>query len=478
MQPLCVDLDGTLIRSDLLWESFLCLAREKPFRALLTIFRLSAGRAALKRALATSVQLDPATLPYREEVLKYVKEARAQGRKTLLVTASDAVFAEKVAAHCGCFDEVLASDGKENLKGRLKAQKLIARFGEKSFEYVADASPDLHVWKHAASASVVTDSDAFVRQVGAVTHVEKVIPRAAVTQGSRSLLKRSVFLRAARVHQWVKNLLLFVPVVMAHELLDRQALTLAVLAFFAFSLCASGVYVVNDLFDLESDRQHIRKRHRPIASGELSIPKAAFFALLLFLGGFAFAAPLPLKFCAALAFYVCVTMAYSLVLKTLVMVDIITLACLYTLRIHAGGYASSVLVSPWLLIFSIFWFTSLACVKRFSEIASAKEKASDAIARRGYVPGDLDQVAQFGSASGYISVLVMALYVSSRDVTTLYAYPQFLWLICPLLLYWISRVWLLAHRGKLHDDPIVFAITDKVSYLVGAMALVIMWVAS
>lgn len=281
-------------------------------------------------------------------------------------------------------------------------------------------------------------------------------------------------IRLLRIHQWVKNLLVLLPAILAHRLADFELLRQAGLAFLSFSLIASSVYVLNDILDREADLKHHSKRNRPLASGAVSLRSAFLMTLLLLVAGIAVALLLPTTFLGLLGVYYVTTTMYSLVLKKIIIADIVILASLYALRILAGGEATGIYVSQWMLVFSMFFFLSLACVKRYSELLAVNELGSESSARRGYQASDLEQISQFGSASGYISVLVLAQYVSSREVSALYGHPQVIWLACPLFLYWIGRVWLLAHRGKVHEDPIIFALTDRVSYLVGALALLVM----
>jgi 4-hydroxybenzoate polyprenyltransferase len=277
-----------------------------------------------------------------------------------------------------------------------------------------------------------------------------------------------------RIHQWLKNILVFLPVGLAHRWFDIQAIWNSALAAVAFSLCASGVYVLNDLLDLESDRQHPRKRKRPCASGELPLSSAILVVPLLFVSAFVVAALVHTQFMALLGLYLVLTTLYSLRFKALALVDIILLAMLYTIRIVGGGVASNIEVSQWLMGLSMFLFLSLACVKRFSELLVLQQRNEKKTWGRGYWVGDLEQIAAFGAASGYISVLVLALYVSSHEIARLYSHPALVWLACPLLLYWISRIWLLARRGIVHDDPLVFALRDKVTYIVAALGVIIL----
>jgi 4-hydroxybenzoate polyprenyltransferase len=281
----------------------------------------------------------------------------------------------------------------------------------------------------------------------------------------------SIFLRSIRIHQWVKNLLLFVPILTAHRYLDIEILQSVLVAFFSFGLCASSVYLINDMVDRESDREHHRKRTRPIASGEMSLTFAKLTAAIFLLFSILLAQTISLHFFFVLLAYFFLTTAYSFFLKQLALVDIITLALLYTIRVIAGGVATGLAVSEWLIGFSLFFFVSLACIKRFSELWTLRLTEKKSAQGRGYVVGDLDLISQFGLSTGCVAVLVFALYITSNDVTLLYRSPRLLWMICPLLLFWVSRLWLLAHRGLVHDDPIVFAIRDLTSYMVGFLAV-------
>ncbi|MBX7143043.1 MAG: UbiA family prenyltransferase [Oligoflexia bacterium] len=466
-RPLCVDLDGTLIHTDMLFESLFGVLKTSPLKLLTLPFVLLRGRARLKRELASSYQFDPSLLPYREDLLTFIRNERAQGRPIYLSTASDQLIAAKIAEHVGVFDGVLASDGSRNNKAASKAEALAQQFGERGFDYAGDSRADLSVWRRAEGAVLVGDAN---RHSSAQVEEQRIVGR--FPNPPRRVAK--TVLKAIRVHQWVKNLLLFLPLILAHRAADALPLSHVLVGFFSFCFCSSSVYVLNDLLDLESDRHHHSKRNRPFASGVLSIGFGLVAVPSLLLSSLALALLIPPQFLAVLAGYFAVTLAYSLRLKQIVLVDILTLAALYTVRIIAGGAAAGVAVSEWLLAFSMFFFMSLACVKRYSELLILRQHNKQEAKGRGYVASDLEQIGQFGSAAGYLSVLVLALYVNSHDVSALYSRPQVLWLVCPLLLYWISRIWLIAHRGKLHEDPIVFAIHDKVSYVVGLLAVFIM----
>lgn len=467
MAPLCVDLDGTLVQTDLFAEALCLFLKQRPLAVPLVLMWLLRGRAYLKAQVAAAVELDPTTLPYHTEFLEYLKEERRRGRTLVLATAADQRHATAVEDHLHLFSEVIASDGRTNLKGARKAAVLRERFGEGNFAYAGDAPSDRAVWRVAGERIVVNASPELVSEIDR-QGVERIFA------GPQP--RPFVFMRAIRLHQWVKNLLIFVPALMAHKALTVPVAVGLGSAFLAFSLCASAVYLMNDLVDLPADRRHRYKRLRPLARGEMSVVAALTAVPVLLLAAIGLALLLPPEFATFLALYFVTTAAYSLRLKQIVLVDILVLAALYTVRIMAGGAAVEVPVSKWLLGFSMFLFFSLACVKRFSELRLARRNDESAARGRGYVAGDLEQVAVFGTVSGYLSVLVLALYVSSVDVTQLYGSPGRLWLICPLVLYWISRVWLLAQRGELHDDPIVFALRDRASYVVGALcALIMVW---
>ncbi len=465
--PLCVDLDGTLIHSALLVESALALLSRSPWSIFPMLGWLLRGKAHLKREIASRVTLDPALLPYNANVLEWVREQQPL-RPVVLCTASDAELAEAVAAHVGGFDAVLASDGQRNLSGSNKAQTLVELYGERGFDYIGNAKVDLKVWKHAHAAITVESGKSLSEAAAQVTTVEKrfKLPSPGIKH----------WLKALRVHQWVKNALVFLPLLAAHRLFEVEAVVSTLLAFVCFSLCASSVYITNDLLDLASDRQHHRKKNRPFAAGHLPLIAGPIVAAGLLLISFALATILREVFVAVLAGYYVLTSAYSLRFKRIVMLDVVVLATLYTSRIVAGTAAIQTKPSFWLLAFSMFIFLSLAMVKRYIELLSAQKAGKINASGRGYDVGDIPLIQSLGAASGYLSVLVLALYIDSPDSRVLYHHPHYLWLLCPLLLYWISRTWAIAHRGVMHDDPVVFAVTDRLSRgLLVIAALVILF---
>jgi len=462
----CADVDGTVLSTDLLYESLLFALKRDVWLVFLLPFWLLRGRAFLKQRLSErSDGLAIDLLPLNPSVVSYLKDAAESGRRVFLASASDARLVERLADQFDFITGVIGSDGATNFKGAAKAEAIRSVLGDEPWEYIGDSSADFAVWKEAASVVCVASSPSFSREV------QKAFPNATVLPKEACTL--AVTLRAFRVHQWTKNLLIFAPLLLAHQLFNIRAWISAIGAALAFSLCASGVYLMNDLLDLEADRRHPRKRKRPCASGHFPIVLALALAPVIFVVSFLLAGSIKLEFLGILGIYLTLSTAYSYRLKALALVDIIMLAILYTVRIVAGGIATGILVSQWLLGLSMFVFFSLACVKRFSELLVVQKRQEHQSWGRGYSVGDIEQVASFGTASGYIAVLVLALYVSSHEVAELYASPSVIWMACPLLLYWISRIWLLARRGLVHDDPLVFALQDKVTYAVAMLGAII-----
>ena len=465
---LFVDLDGTLTVSDVSFEAFIAILKKNPLYLFSVIFWLFKGKAYCKKQIALRVQVDASLLPYNQEVVEYLKEQHASGRRLVLASASDEIFVEAVAKHFGFFENTLASDGKNSLSGKVKLKFMKEYSAGKPIAYAGNSSVDIPIWKECEECIVVTNSLSFARRM------QKQFKN--VRQIVRKELSAAI-VSALRPHQWAKNLLIFIPPVMAHKLMEPELGVAAWIAFLSFCACASAVYVINDLCDIESDRLHFRKSKRAIASGRFPV-KAAFVVIPILLAISFFAAlQLPQKFMYCLIIYAASTMLYSFRLKQIPVVDIIVLAMLYTLRILAGGMATQVVVSQWLLSFSLFIFLSLACVKRFSELRLLRNKAADKIHGRGYQVSDAEAIATFGASSGYISILVLVFYVNSKEVVSLYFRHDLLWFLCPLILYWITRLWLLAHRQQVHDDPLVFALTDKVSYLVGIVVIALLLLA-
>ena len=465
---LVVDLDDTLLSTDLLYETVFDVASSNPMDAVRASGALAHGKAALKAAFASHTQLDVANLPYREEILAEIETARAKGERVALVSAADERLVHAVADHLGVFDECFGSSEGRNLGGEAKAQFLVDRYGDHAFDYIGDRLTDLPIW--ARSRRIMT--------VGAGPRVREAA--SALGPDSRHISPRDTnsrvtwhHLRAMRPHQWLKNLLVFLPAIMAHSA-DVQIWLAAALAFVCFSLTASGVYVLNDLLDLSADRAHPRKRHRPFASGAVPLKHGLVMAPILM--GTAMVLSflmMPVWFTGVLLIYLITTFAYSMALKREMMIDICTLAGLYTLRIIAGGAATGIALTPWLLAFSFFLFLALAALKRQAELVDGLKTGRTKVAGRAYSPDDMQIIAIMALASGYISVLVLALYITNPSVESLYQSPQVLWAVCPVLFYWISRAAMLTHRGEMNDDPVIFAVTDRVSLICGGLIFAI-----
>jgi 4-hydroxybenzoate polyprenyltransferase/phosphoserine phosphatase len=477
--PLCVDLDGTLVKSDTLVDSALALARQKPAELVNLPGWLMQGKAALKKHLTAAVTLDVAHLPYNRELMQFLEQEHATGRPIYLATAADTVLAERVAEHLDLFTGVLASDGALNLAGKNKLAAFQSRFGD-NFCYIGNASPDVPLLTHCLAPMVANPTGGLRSGLrrAKVTPVRTFIDKASTLKA---------WLKAIRLHQWAKNILIFLPLLLAHKL-NFGLIGGSVVAFLSFGLCASGTYIVNDLLDIEADRKHIKKRRRPFASGDLPATRGVFVVFLFLALAFALAYMLPqiitaidpsqtlqnpLRFLIWLAIYGVTTSAYSFSLKRMVLVDVIVLSGLYTIRIIAGAAATGIPISPWLAAFSIFFFLSLAFVKRFAELESLRLRGAAPANGRGYLVTDIEQLRSFGSASGYVSVFVLTQYISGLNNQPLYTHTTRLWLLLPVLLLWISRLWLLASRGELDEDPVVYAITDKRSLFLGVLVVII-----
>lgn len=481
--PICVDLDGTLVKSDTLLDTVLVLARQRPVTLLSFPKWTAEGKAAFKKTVSSLAQIDVTALPYNQPLLEYLRQQHAEGRELYLATGADTLLAERVASHLGIFRGVLASDGSTNLTGHNKLAALRQRFPQ-GFCYIGNARPDVPLLT-CCMQPMVANPDPGLRAgmrsagISPVRSFQDASPRG------------KAWLRAVRLHQWAKNVLIFLPMLLAH-VRSTGVFAAAVLAFLSFGLAASATYIVNDLLDLEADRHHIRKRRRPFAAGDLSpiagLITAGVFACVSIL--LAIAIPRVLQqlspamqpgtgsgFLGWLVLYAVATTAYSLRLKRAVLVDVIVLSGLYTVRILAGSAATGVPVSQWLAAFSIFFFLSLAFVKRFSELESMRRRdggsEASAIRGRGYRISDLEQLRSFGTASGYASVVVFSLYIGNEVAKGLYAHFMRLWLLVPVLLLWLSQLWLLASRDELHEDPVIYAITDRRSLLMGLVVVAI-----
>lgn len=479
--PLCVDLDGTLVKSDTLVDSVLALVRQHPAALLQVPGWIAQGKAKFKEHVTSAVTLDVEHLPYNRPLLEWLRAEHGQGRAVYLATAADRRLADRVAEHLGFFAGVLASDGQTNLAGSNKLAAFRTQFGE-SFCYVGNARPDTEVLQ-ACESPMVANPHASLR--GGLRRAG-VIP--AQTFDDRTPWLKS-WLKAIRLHQWAKNTLIFVPLLLAHAW-DVATVAAAALAFLSFGLCASATYIINDLLDIEADRRHPRKRRRPFAAGDLSAFAGVAAIVLMMAASLALALSLPRIFGALpgnhaavspygflgwLGLYTATTLTYSFYLKRVLLLDVFVLSGLYTVRILAGSAATGVPVSAWLAGFSVFFFLSLAFVKRFSELEALRERGAAVTNGRGYWIGDIEQLRALGTGAAYAAVVVMTLYINNPDITHLYPHPARLWLVVPVLLLWLSQVWMLASRGEMHDDPVVWAITSKRSLFMGVLMAVIVW---
>jgi 4-hydroxybenzoate polyprenyltransferase len=452
--PLCVDLDGTLTRTDLLAESLVVLLKRNPAYVFLLFVWLLRGKSHLKEQVSQRVTIDVGLLPYNDRLLHYLRAERRRGRALYLYTAANDKFATQIAAHFGFFSGVMASDAALNLRGNHKADALVSRFGDHGFDYCGNDRSDLPVWQHAHAAIVVGN-----RRIAAAAR--RVNQEIVLFSEARPPV--GVVLKAMRVYQWCKNILVFVPLLAAHQFSDRQAIVSALIAFVAFGLCASSVYLINDMLDLDADRRHVRKRARPFASGLLPIwfGVALTFALIALTA--VLATLLPAHFGLVLCGYFGLTLAYSFALKRFMLIDVFSLAALYTARIVAGAAAGGIPLSYWLILFSGLIFLSLAMLKRYAELTQSSKEGTPAAAGRGYLTQDLAILRTFGCASGYTAVLVLALYMRSAEVSVMYRHQAGLWVLFWLTLFWISHMWMIAFRGQMDDDPILFAVKNKLS---------------
>ncbi len=467
-RPLCVDLDGTVLATDLLSESSMLLVARQPWRVFSVALWLMQGRAYMKRQIAERVTVNPATLPYREDVVRHLKEELAAGREIWLVTAADEKLAEPVARYLGIFSGLLASDGRVNVRGPQKLETIRQQFGNQSFDYIGDSAADLPVCAAATEVALVRPSTGLLSRARKTSRIER-------TFGERPSCLAGIW-KSLRAHQWAKNALVLVPLLLAHKFNDLQRLRWGLVAFLSFCLVASAVYVMNDMLDLEADRQHPRKRNRPFAAGTLPLWIGVLLAPTLLIAGSALTVLLPSRdFAICLGVYLGLSLAYCFRVKRFVVLDVMLLAALYTLRVLAGGLAVDVLLTPWLLAFSMFLFLSLAFMKRYAELHTAPAGEAGMTHGRDYREADEELLRSMGAASGYLSVLVLALYLNSTEVVSLYHRPYYLWAVCALMLYWVTRMWFVAHRGQMKEDPLSFTLKDPGSYAVGvAIALAIL----
>ena len=463
--PLCVDLDGTFLSTDSLHEALLHILRHKPLQILSLLPALLRGKAAFKQAVTRMAGLDPALLPVNEPLAAYIRAQRAAGREIALVSAADKHFVAEVAARHDMFDHAEGSDGSTNLAGAAKLKAIQARYGS-DFVYAGDANVDLPIWKSARAAIVVGNDSRLARKVASLTPIEVQFP----SLGSYA----KSWLQELRIHQWAKNSLLFVPFVLAGPLATAQDFLEALLGFLIFGLFASSGYVVNDLLDLESDRRHRTKKDRPFAAGRLPISHGVVCVAGFLLLACALCLLLPPAFFLAAIGYFAGTLFYSFVLKRIAVVDVIALGGLFTVRIVAGALLLADPISLWLLSFSMFIFSSLAIVKRYTELHEAQKAGVTELHGRGYIVAELPMLLATGVASSVAATVIFLIYlIDERFPSGLYTHPNWLWLIFPLLLIWTMRVWRLTVLGRMNEDPVLFAIKDRFSLVLGVLVLLL-----
>jgi 4-hydroxybenzoate polyprenyltransferase/phosphoserine phosphatase len=463
LPPLCIDLDGTLLKTDTLWETTIAHLKAHPWKSILLPFWLQRGRAHLKQRLASGVNLDCASLPYNTELLDYLRDAHSAGRELVLVSGCDSAVGAQVAQHLGFFSEVITSDGRTNVKGHTKARILNDRFGERGFDYVGNEHADFPVWEAARERLVANAPRAVSRRLAELSD--------SVVEFAPQRSRLPALVRALRCHQWSKNILVFLPLIAGHAYLDPRAVGSTVAMFVAWCFVASGIYVSNDLLDLEADRRHPTKRSRPLASGDLPLPVGLLLAPCLLLAGLSVAALISPACAAALVIYAVAATAYSFHLKKRSLVDVFTLASLFTIRVVGGGLASGCKVTDWLLAFAGFLFLGLAFLKRCSELSRIKALGRTHLGFRGYGVIDLPVLQMFGVASAFLAILVLALYISSPVAQTHYFSPSALWAVAPCMLLWLCRLWLATARGQMDDDPILYSLKDRVSWVIGFLIL-------
>ncbi|ODN65409.1 UbiA family prenyltransferase [Methylophaga muralis] len=446
MLPIFVDLDGTLIYTDLLLEVCLTFLKQNPLNIFLLIGWLAKGKANLKHKLAERVDINAATLPYNQDFLGFLKEQREQGRKLYLATASHQKYADAIAEHLGIFDGVLATSATFNMKGENKLKHCLEV--SPKFAYAGNETFDFCLFDKAEESFLVNPTAAALR-------LSKKRPVTRIFHNENNTFK--TLLKAMRVHQWLKNMLIFVPVFVSSLYLDLAVWGDAIIGFFLFSLLASATYLLNDLLDIEADRVHPRKCLRPIPSGLLSIKQAVLLAMGLFvatlIGSLLFTNT---AFQLSIMAYLALTLLYTFVLKTYVIADVISLASLFTIRIIAGAMIIDVVLSFWLLAFSMFTFFSLALVKRCAELKLLSKVNKDKASGRDYQVEDYYLMQSFGVTSAFISLLLVAFYVQVSMTNEEYSSPLLLWASLPAFAYWFLRMWLKTNRGEMHDDPIVF----------------------
>lgn len=464
---LIVDLDGTLIKSDLLFEGFLILIRKNLLYIFPCFLWLLKGKPVLKSRIFKKIHLPVELIPFNKTVLAFLQEEFLRGRRLILATASPLEIAIKISEIYPIFEKVYGTYGNINLKGKSKLNLILKEFGAGNYDYIGDSHADLQIFASANASFLVNPTN------GLSERAKNIKGLSILDANNKSKLR--IYIKAIRTHQWVKNLLVFIPIITSHTYYSTNVIITTVIGFFAFSFVSSSGYIINDLFDLNSDRMHPEKKSRPFASGQISIVEGILLSGLLFLAGIYLTTFINSSFLLMLVFYFIITLSYSLFFKSKALFDVFILAILYSLRIVAGGLITSIPLSSWLILFSAFMFLSLAFVKRYSELIRVTDNAGLKSRGREYFKEDILLLQIMGVASGFISVVIFSLYIDSPEVMVLYRQPKVLWGISLLLLFWISRIWTITTRGQMNEDPIIFALKDRFSHWVGLLAGLIIY---
>lgn len=470
--PLCVDLDGTLVRTNTLAETIVGVVRLKPSILWRIPFWALQGQARLWTELTHIFRPDASILPYSKPVADLIRKEAANGRTVVLATGAHESVARDVATQFGLFSAVLATRGGEHLTGKAKAEALVSRFGTRGFDYVGDSHTDMAVFRHCRMAYVASTSRSLPSRLK-----RESIPNVRISTHLESP-GRSGLLAALRPRQWAKNLLVFLPVLLSHRFAEVGLLLNSALAFALMCMISSAAYIFNDIGDVEADRRHPDKRHRPFARGATSIRLAMPVAVVLAVSSIAAGWFVNPGVSLLLALYLAATTLYSVWLKKLLIVDMILLAAFYILRVFLGSAATGIRISAWTDLFCLFIFSGLAAVKRYAEVRNSAARSAGFIERRAYLPGDALPLMSIGTSCFVGAVIAFGLYLGSSEVRTLYRKPDLLWLACPILLGWACRLWILSHRGELHgEDPFAFSLGDRWSQVAALLAAAVFMLA-
>jgi 4-hydroxybenzoate polyprenyltransferase len=453
LSTLYVDLDGTFIKSDMLLESCLAAIKEKPYLIFMLLVWLTKGRSYLKAKLAEHSSFNVTTIPLNRQTSAFITDQKGKGRRIILATASNEDIAQKFVDAYPIFDGFLASTPIHNLKGACKLEEILKVSAD--FSYMGNSSEDFVLFEKAQESYLVNPTKAAVKLNNGDFVIKKVLDY------DPSLPKFKVWFKQLRIHQWIKNVLIFVPILISNQFTDLALLTSTIIGFICFGMLASSTYILNDLVDLESDREHPRKCKRPLACCELSILDGTYVASILFVVAMLGALAISIDFFLVLLMYLVLTVSYSLKLKRYFAMDVIALASLYTIRIFAGAAILGVTVSFWLLSFSMFIFLSLALVKRCAELVALQSTEKENVSGRDYNVGDLTVFTSFGVTASMLAILMYCFYMNSDILSNQYQEPELLWLSLPAFGYWLMRMWVKTIRGEMHDDPIVYSLRDK-----------------